>query len=125
MGAITRSAFVAAVLTGISACTVGNLREAPDAPSKYDTRKLRRELTMTTAIDATPYLNSLMRRAYGAGCSAGVVKEVAIIDCGADVHLELTPKEKTVEVACFARSIAICRKEIARIEAFPDPKAAP
>ncbi|MGZ3421128.1 MAG: hypothetical protein ACXWUG_31610 [Polyangiales bacterium] len=107
----------------VSGCTWGNVHEAPETPSKYDTRKHRREFTITPAAEPIVYLNSLMRRANATGCSAGVFEGKAIIDCHDEVHFELTPREKLVEIACFATSMAKCVSELARIEAVPDPKA--
>ncbi len=112
----------AALISSVSACT---LARSPQTPSKYDTRKLRRDYVIAPDRDPQRYLAALLALAKRAGCSGFVAEGVTILECGEEVHLQLTPGEKTISVACFASSIERCRKELARIAASGRPRSSP
>lgn len=106
-------------VVGLAAC----VHEEEDTPSPYDTRKQGRVLVLSTS-DPAGVVAAVAHAANAADCSSGTSQGTLIVDCRDEAHLQLTPKEGFVEVACWATRLSKCRSMLVRLGA-PSPGAKP
>lgn len=98
---------------GLAACVHD---EEAEMPSPYDTRKHRRVLVVPTT-DPAALVAAIAHAANAADCSDNTSQGTLILDCRDEGHLQLTPKEGFVEVACWATRLSKCRSTLERLGA--------